>query len=295
MRDFLKDFITYISNEKRYSPHTVRAYTDDLGQFSDFCVNENISVPLIRIQSKHIRNWVILLLNNGISTRSVNRKISTLKSFYKYLLREGLIESNPVLQVISPKVGKQLPSFVNQSQMDLLLDNRMFTEDFAGWRDRVIIEMLYHTGMRLSELINLRDVDIDIHQMHMKVLGKRNKERLIPFTPELKKTILAYKHQRDSAFDNSNDYFLVTNAGEKVYPKFIYRVVNKHLKTVTTLSKTSPHVLRHTFATHMLNNGADINAIKEILGHANLSATQVYTHNSFKKLKSIYNKAHPRA
>jgi integrase/recombinase XerC len=179
--------------------------------------------------------------------------------------------------------------------MDHLLDSMAFTDDFAGWRDKLIIEILYHTGIRLSELIHIKDVDIDISKMQMKVLGKRNKERLIPFTQELKKTIITYKQCRELEVDKKVDYFLLTDSGGKVYPKFVYRIVNKHLKSVTTLLKTSPHVLRHTFATHMLNNGADINAIKEILGHANLSATQVYTHNSFKKLKSIYNKAHPRA
>ena len=295
MSELHEDFINFISNEKRFSSHTVRAYSNDLAQFRAYCLSAHEALSILNVQPIHIRSWIISLIDQGISSRSVTRKISTLKSFYKFLIREGHLTINPVQHITSPKISKKLPEFVNQPQMDMLLDKVEFGDDFSGLRDRLILEMLYHTGVRLNELITLKDVNVDITQQQIKVLGKRNKERIIPFAGELRNTLSRYKTARKLEFNRNMEFLFCTDTGTKLYPKFVYRVVGKYLSSVTSLSKTSPHVLRHTFATHMLNNGADINAIKEILGHANLAATQVYTHNSFKKLKSIYNKAHPRA
>lgn len=247
------------------------------------------------ISHYEIREWIVYLMENNISARSINRKISTLKSFFKFLHREGHITKNPLLKISSPKNQKKLPSFVEKNKMDLLLDKIEFANDFEGVRDSLIIEILYLTGIRLSELINIKLTDVDFGEKAIKVLGKRNKERLVPITNELINSINYYIKHRNQLKHIENNYLLLTQKGEKVYPKLIYRIVNRYLELVTTIEKKSPHVLRHTFATHMLNNGADLNAIKEILGHANLSATEVYTHNTFEKLKSIYKQAHPRA
>jgi integrase/recombinase XerC len=244
-------------------------------------------------------------MENDISPRSVNRKLTTLKSFYRFLLKEGSVSINPMRKIISPKTPKKLPSFVEKEKMEMLFENVNFGEGFPALEDRLILEMLYDTGMRLSELINLKETDIYFSQSTLKVLGKRNKERLIPFSnkfADLLKTYLVEKKtylenlklQTPSIFPDEQSLF-ITRKGKKSYPRFIYRVVTKYLAQVTTLQKISPHVLRHTFATHLLNNGAELNAVKELLGHANLSATQVYTHNTIEKLKTIYKQAHPKA
>jgi integrase/recombinase XerC len=232
------------------------------------------------------------MMEQKISARSINRKITTLKTFYKYLLRQGLVTENPMLKIQPPKTSKKLPVFVEKEKMDLLLDNVTFEEGEEGQRNRLIIELFYATGMRLSELINLREKDVDLYSGQLKVLGKRNKERIIPFSNELKRTIESY-HAIKSFKDS--EFLLVNSSGEKLYEKLVYKIVKQYLSLVTTIDKKSPHVLRHTFATHMLNNGADLNAIKELLGHANLSATQVYTHNTVEKLKNIHKLAHPKA
>jgi integrase/recombinase XerC len=231
-------------------------------------------------------------MEEKIGTRTINRKISTLKTFYKYLLRQGIVSENPMLKIQSPKTSKRLPVFVEKEKMDLLLDNIEFGSDEEGLRNQLIIEMFYATGMRLSELINLKLLNIDLHDSRLKVLGKRNKERIIPFSGELSRKIRDYLSVRK---EKSNDYLFVTAKGEKMYEKLVYNIVKQYLSLVTTVDKKSPHVLRHTFATHMLNNGADLNSIKELLGHANLSATQVYTHNTVEKLKSVHKQAHPRS
>jgi len=228
-----------------------------------------------------------------ISARSINRKVTTLKTFYKYLLRQNIVKENPMLKVQSPKMSKRLPVFVEKDKMNQLLDNQeSFEEDPDKLRNKLIIELFYATGMRLSELINLKQGSIDLSKGQLKVLGKRNKERIIPFGPELGREIKAWL---DSKKEEEPELLFTGKSGKKLSEKLVYTIVKKYLSGVTTIDKKSPHVLRHTFATHMLNNGADLNAIKELLGHANLSATQIYTHNTVEKLKNIHKQAHPKA
>ncbi len=292
---YSEDFIKYLQFEKRYSNHTVRAYRNDLNQFFDH-VQQNCDTEDIKsITHKEVRSWIAECVDHNISERTINRKISTLQSYFRYLMRMGYIQLNPMVKVYRPKVGRRIPYFVNENQMELLLSEEIFSGDFFGKRDQVIIEMLYQTGIRLSELINLRDSDIDHEKHQIRILGKRSKERIIPITKALYHLITDYQKSRDEKFSRmGHDYLIVTDKGRKVYEKFVYRKVRKYLTYITTIEKKSPHVLRHTFATHMLNRGADLNAIKELLGHANLSATQVYTHSTFEKLKKIYKQAHPR-
>lgn len=293
----LQDFRQYLSSEKRYSQHTITAYYSDLQQFSDFIENTYGVVEVEAINHQMIRAWIMQMMDENITGRTVNRKLSALKTFYRFMRKKNIISVNPMLKILPPKTINPLPEFVNKQQMDLLLDDGVFVPDFEGKRDRLIIEMFYLTGIRLSELVNLSDQNVDLNKKQFKVLGKRNKERIIPFGNILERSINDYISERNMRFGTAlqNDTFFRTTKGLKIYKKLVYRIVNSYLSTVSTLKKKSPHILRHTFATHMLNNGADLNAIKEILGHANLSATQVYTHNTIDKLKSIYNQAHPRA
>jgi integrase/recombinase XerC len=294
---FLERFIQYIKFEKRYSPHTVSAYQSDLDQFFKFLnhPDQTVSHPK-EISYQHIRNWMVHLMD-GMTARSVNRKIATLRKYFKFLLREGLITDNPTSKLQSPKNLKHLPVVVEDVKLSAMLnDGEVFSDDFEGMRDKLIIETLFGTGIRLAELVTLKEQDINTYEGTIKVLGKRNKERIIPVNHELKLLLEKYldlkKYQK---FHNNSITLIVTNKGADVYPKFIYLVVQKYLSYISTQNKKSPHVLRHTFATSLLNRGADLNAIKELLGHANLSATQVYTHNSVERLKSIYKQAHPKA
>jgi integrase/recombinase XerC len=291
------DFINYLKFEKRYSPHTITAYTKDLDQFDSFLKSEYDVLNANEVSYQMVRSWIVGLIEQDISARSVNRKLSTLKSYFKYLTKEELIDENPMPKVQSPKTSKKLPVFVDRESMETLFSEEIFSSDFEGIRNRLIIEMFYMTGIRLSELINLENSNIDFYQQSIKVLGKRNKERIIPISAELIDSIKKYIEIRDKNVEvtEQNDYFYVTIKGKKLYERLAYHIVNLYLGKVSTLQKKSPHVLRHTFATHMLNNGADLNAIKEILGHSNLAATQVYTHNTIEKLKNIYKQAHPRA
>jgi len=293
----IEKFIQYIQFEKRFSPNTITAYKKDLSQFSEFIQSEYEVNNIINVNYQMIRSWIVHLIDESVSTTTINRKLSTLKSFFKYLLRENIILENPMVKIISPKSNKKLPEFVGNDNMESLFEDIKFDDGFVGRRDKLIVEMLYFTGMRLSELINLKDIDIDLHYQQIKVLGKRNKERIIPFSIVLQESIEEYLkiRKKDIIQVEQNQYFFVTQKGKKVYEKLVYRTVNSYLSKVSTLRKKSPHVLRHTFATHMLNNGADLNAIKELLGHANLAATQIYTHNTIDQLKSIYKQAHPRA
>lgn len=293
--DYILSFLNYLEFEKRYSKRTIESYRIDLLQFSNYCSIQHYS-DLLLVDARLIRSWIVELLEGNCANRSVNRKISTLKSFYKFLLRQGYLTSNPLFKVESLKTGKQLPVFVTQNQTEQLFNEVEFGLDFQGVRNKLILALFYATGIRLSELIHLKSRDIDKVNLTIKVLGKRNKERIIPITREMLSTIDNYCSLKMSeAFDQTAEYLLVTDKGEKLYPKFVYRVVTAALRLVSTQDKKSPHVLRHTFATHMLNNGAEINAIKELLGHSSLAATQVYTHNTFEKLKEIYKQAHPRA
>jgi integrase/recombinase XerC len=287
-------FLAYIQFEKRYSPHTVTAYKTDLDQFFGYLSKQYSITDIREVNPPMIRSWLVLLMENQVGTRSVNRKLTTLKSFYRYLLKEGVTDENPMRKVTSPKVAKRLPVFIDKDRMDQLLDQREFGEGYPGLRDRLILELFYATGMRLAELVNLKESDIDFHHDTIKVLGKRNKERLIPFSKKFESLLNPYLDEKRSSFGETDDLFL-TDKGRKIYPKMVYRIVTGSLGGVTTMEKKSPHVLRHTFATHMLNNGAELNAVKELLGHASLSATQVYTHNTIDKLKKIYKQAHPKA
>ncbi len=287
-----EDFINYIRFEKRFSNHTIVAYQNDLLQFSDFLQSTYNTNEINDANHLLIRSWIVDLMNKKITPRSVNRKITTLKTFYKFLLRQKIVSENPMLKIQAPKTSKKLPVFVEKEKMDALLDNIEFGDDFSGKRNKLIIELFYSTGMRLTELINLKITDVDFYNNQLKVLGKRNKERIIPFSQELKLTIENYLTVKREV--SENDFLLTLNSGKKLYEKFVYNIVKSYLSHVTTIDKKSPHVLRHTFATHMLNNGADLNAIKDLLGHANLSATQIYTHNTVEKLKNIHKQAHPR-
>jgi integrase/recombinase XerC len=293
--DHILSFLYYLEFEKRYSGRTIESYQTDLLQFEQFCVKLD-SAAIHLADSKLIRSWVVSLLEGGCSNRSVNRKISTLKSFFKYLLRQGIIQVNPLLKIQSLKNRKLVPVFVTQNQIQQLLEEVEFGSDLTGCRNRLVIELLYFTGIRLSELIHLKVPDIDRKNQTLKVLGKRNKERIIPITGSLISLIDQYVSLNESEGQvNREGYILVTGKGEQLYPRLVYRIVRHAIGQVTTMEKRSPHVLRHTFATHMLNNGAGISVIKELLGHSNLAATQIYAHSTFEKLKSIYKQAHPRA
>lgn len=292
--NYKDSFLGYLKHEKRYSFNTVQSYNIDLDQFERYCRSIHEIRDLNEVDVKIVRGWVVQLMEEGLSASTVNRKLSTLKTFYRFLLKEGAVKKSPVEGVLGPKQKKKLPEFVDQEHMDELLDHYDFGEDFRGTRNRLLIELLYTTGIRREELIGIRDSDVD--DMNIKVTGKRNKERIIPFTKETKANIEKYLECRNKSFPGLvNSYLFLSDKGKKMYGKLVYRIVKKHLSLVTTIDKKSPHVLRHTFATHLLNNGADLNAVKELLGHANLSATQIYTHNTFEKLKQIYKLAHPRA
>lgn len=291
-------FIQYLRYERRVSENTVKAYQLDLNQFVQYMEDKLDIKELTDVSGGDIRTWVLTLLEDDTHTaRSVNRKISALKAFYRHALRTGRVTINPMLQIHAPKFQQPLPAYVEQKEMERLFTADLFEDSFEGIRDRTILELFYSTGIRLSELLNLRKKDIDFHQASIKVLGKRNKERIIPIGPKMIELLTSYiEYYSEKLLTNTeNNYIFVAADGTPLYPKAVYRIVRKYLDMVTTLDKRSPHVLRHTFATHMLNNGADLNAIKEILGHSSLAATQVYTHNSMEQLKSIYKQAHPRA
>ena len=287
---YLEDFINYIKSEKRFSNHTITSYETDLNQFFNFIQLEYQITKPQDVSFKLIRNWISSLLENNLKSTSVNRKISSLKSYYKFLLVSNYVDTNPTLKLISPKSSKRLPVFVEKDNMDSLFDKDFFEDSYEGKRDKLIIELFYFTGMRLSELINIKTSDIDKVNSQIKVIGKRNKERLIPITFNTLKDLNEFIN-----FYEIENFLFSEGDGKKLYSKKVYRIVNKYLAKISSIKKKSPHVLRHSFATHMLNNGADINAIKEILGHANLSATQIYTHNSIKKLKNVHKQAHPKA
>lgn len=289
-------FVRYLSYEKRYSAHTITSYQNDINSFSDFITVFDPNQDLLTVDRNTVRSWIIHLVDHGISPRSVNRKISTLRSFYKFLKKRELVAENPVLHLNVLKTNKPLPGFVNEKDMLSVLQSANYGDDFVGVRDRLVLELLYGTGIRLSELIHLKHSDINYFELQIRVLGKRNKERIIPFSKSLVEILKNYQSKKNDLFEgNEASNLIVTNKGDACYPMLIYRIVKKYLDQFTTLDKKSPHVLRHTFATHLLNKGADLNAVKELLGHANLAATQVYTHNSLDKLKAVFNQAHPKA
>ena len=292
----INDFLTYLQYEKRYSPHTLQSYRIDLLQYEAFLKKESVD-QLEKAAGLNIKNFMVAQLEKGLAQSAVNRKLSTLKSFYKFLHREGVINDNPTRLVKTLKTPKKLPVFVEEVKMDELLDQEhSFDDSFSGQRDKIVIEILFGTGMRLAELINLKNEDVNAYESTVKVMGKRRKERIIPLHRSLMKALADFMETKAlQNFDNKSAYLIVTNSGCQAYPQLIYRIVNSCLKLISTQDKRSPHVLRHSFASSLLNRGADLNAIKELLGHASLAATQVYTHNSVERLKSIYKQAHPRA
>lgn len=290
----LENFLQYLSLEKRYSPLTVKSYRTDLSQLQLFLDEQYQSDDLSHLSYTQVRSWVVSLMDAKLSPRSVNRKISAIKSFFKWGKIYHNFGEDPTLRLVNPKIAKRLPVYVEEAQMDDLLDLSLFPDSFEGCRDKLLVELLYQTGIRSSELVSLRQQNVDFSTKTIKVLGKRNKERIIPVGDEIFQTIESYLNQKSSLNTHiDSPHLFVTSKGQSIYPKLVYRVVNSYLGTISTLQKKSPHVLRHTFATHMLNRGADLNAIKELLGHSSLAATQVYTHNNIDKLKDIHRSTHP--
>jgi len=287
------EFLKYLQYEKRYSLNTLRSYEIDLQQFIQFCESTLGSFDPITINERQVRSWIVDLSNSKLSARSINRKITALRVFFKFLKRLGYIKQNPVERISPLKQKKALPWFVEELAMDKLLISEKFEDSFEGKRDKAILELFYATGIRLSELINIKVQDVDFAKSVVKVTGKRKKERFVPLHEIVKSEMKIYLLLR-SELHSISDFLFLTAKGVKMYEKLVYRIVNRCLNLVTTIDKKSPHILRHTFATHMLNNGAELNSVKELLGHANLSATQVYTHNTFEKLRNVYKQAHPR-
>jgi integrase/recombinase XerC len=291
----VQSFFTYLQSEKRLSPNTVLAYESDLKQFTDFLETTFPGTSPQGAGYNELRYWIVQLVEDGIGATSVNRKIACLRSFYKFLMRRGIVKSDPTLKVKPLKTPKRIPSFVKEADMVRVLDNQVYDDTLDSQRTKLILELFYGTGMRLSELLNLRENQIDLINRTIKVLGKRNKERVIPFSQNLVSIIQDYKNVRNREVENKgHGLLLVTDSGEPCYPMMVYRIVKTHLQ-ISTAERKSPHVLRHTYATHLLNKGADINAVKDLLGHSSLAATQVYTHNSIDKLKKAFDLAHPKA
>lgn len=288
-------FLDYLRYERNYSDDTVKAYGEDIRQFQEFGGEDVGLQSPSEVVVDVVREWMIHLMNLGYATTSVNRKLSSLRSYYKYLLRKGEVKVDPLRKITGPKNKKNLPVFVKESEMNRLLDDEDFGEGFEGCRDHLVIAMFYATGMRLSELIGLDDGDVDFAASVIKVTGKRNKQRLIPFGEELRVEMETYVKQRDESVPVRSDAFFVRKTGERLYPNIVRKIVARNLSKVVTVKKRSPHVLRHTFATSMLNHEAELGAIKELLGHESLATTEIYTHTTFEELKKVYNQAHPRA
>ncbi len=298
--DFMltESFLQYLRYERNYSSHTVSSYQNDLKQFEHYVLEKEGTFDPLAVEPAWVRSWIIYLMENGYVPLSVNRKLSSLKSFYRYLQKKEIIRENPLRKVSGPRVNKSLPDFVKEADMELLLDEETPDADFETTRNKMILEMFYATGMRCAELLGLRNRDVDISAYQVKVTGKRNKQRIIPFAQMLKDQITIYTNVREQEVGGVNaadDLFFIRKDGRALTHSIVYKLVRKNLSQISGLSKKSPHVLRHTFATGMLNNGADLNAVKELLGHASLSSTEVYTHTTFEELKKVYHQAHPRA
>jgi integrase/recombinase XerC len=290
----LNAFLAYLQFEKRYSMHTITAYSNDLIQFFDFVATQYECMPYDQITGTMVRSWLASMKEEDMTGKTLNRKISSLKSFYKYQIQQGQLTKSPMETVISPKISKRLPSFVAENDMEQLFLNLSFAEGWKGYTEKMVIQLFYATGMRLSELIQCKENQLDVSKKIIKVLGKGNKERILPLSPELALELKKYISQKPEEA-NGNPYLFVNEKGKALQPKAVYTFVKFYLSQVTTLQKKSPHVLRHSFATHLMNNGADLNAVKELLGHSSLAATQVYTHNTIEKLKEVFSKAHPKA
>ena len=288
-------FLDYLQYERNYSEETIKSYREDLRQFEEFAREEIGDSAPSEVKAELVREWIVSLMDKGYTSTSINRKLSSLRSFYKFLLRKGEVAVNPLQKITGPKNKKPLPAFLRESDMDRLLDEVDFGEGFKGCRDHMIIEMFYATGVRLSELIGLDNKDVDFSSSLIKVTGKRNKQRLIPFGEELKIAMMEYVDVRNEAVPIRTNAFFVRENGERLSRSIVENLVKRNLSKVVTLKKRSPHVLRHTFATTMLNHDAELGAIKELLGHESLATTEVYTHTTFEELKKVYNQAHPRA
>lgn len=290
-------FYSYLKNEKRRSEHTLKSYQSDINGFFIYIFNTYEITSPKDVSSQMIRSWIVDMVDSELQVATIKRKLAAIRSLYKYGVKTDFVEKNPTETIHAPANGKRLPVYYQETDMDNLLNETVFPEGFIGARDRLVLEMLYATGMRNEELTKLNDADVDFSRMEIKVTGKRNKQRIIPVSSRLLKNVKEYTELRNSSFTTLNNHgvLIVSNNGNAAYPKLIYRIVHKYLSEVTTMEQRSPHKLRHTFATHMLNAGADLNTIKELLGHASLDATQIYTHNSIDQLKSIYKQAHPGA
>ena len=295
-RQAIQDFLDYLKFQKRYSPHTITSYQNDLVSFFDFLDLQFGRTALPDIKPAFVRSWLAGLKQQEMESKSIARKISALKSFFKYQLRQQTITVSPMTTIISPKVNKRLPQFVAEKDIDVLLDDVEFPEGWLGKTQLVLIQLLYNTGIRQAELVNMKEMQVDRYNSSIKVLGKGNKERIIPVSSKLMKLVQDYMtEKRRSIRQVDKDFLLISAKGKKLYTRFVYDTVKKYLSLVTTIDKKSPHVLRHTFATHLMNNGAELNAVKELLGHSSLAATQIYTHNTIEKLKDIHKKSHPKA
>ncbi len=294
--NIVQEFLDHLTFQKRYSRHTIISYRNDLNSFFEFLQQQFGDTTLADIKTVFVRSWLAELKEGGMESKSINRKISTLKSFFKYQLRQQTIAVSPMTAIISPKVNKRLPQFVDKKDIATLLDDIDFPDSWEGKTEYLILQLLYNTGMRQAELVGLKETNISKSNGSIKVLGKGNKERIIPVSNQLMTWMQVYMQDKKKCFeDYDKDFLLVTALGKKLYPRFVYNAVNKYLSMVTTIDKRSPHVLRHSFATHLMNGGADLNAVKELLGHSSLAATQIYTHNTIEKLKDIHKKAHPKA
>ena len=288
----VNSFLQYIQYEKKYSSCTVFSYHNDICQFQDF-LSENYSLPIEDTQLKHIRSWIISLKNKNIESSSINRKLSALKSLFKFGLRNNIIKTNPCIKLQSLKTAKKLPVFFKENELENVLDTQKnYKNDFAEIRNNIILEILYQTGIRRAELIGIKDSDFNFFSLTLRIVGKGNKERVIPISKGLKEKVEEYINIKNQIFDSP--YLIVTDSGEQAYPNLIYRIIKTSMSEVSSLQKRSPHVIRHSFASSLLNNGAEISAVKELLGHANLAATQIYTHTSYEQLKKTYKQAHPR-
>lgn len=294
--DHIDAFLSHLKFQKRYSRHTLISYQTDLRDFFDYLEVQYGQQELPSIRPAMVRSWLATLKESGMVSKSINRKISSLKSFFKFAMRQGLLAATPMSGIISPKISKRLPQYLEPAQVETLFQHVEFPDDWQGKTDRLLLQLLYHTGMRRAELIGLRESHIDVHYGQIKVLGKGDKERIIPVSAGLMADMSEYISQKQSSVPAADREFLLTRPnGRKLTPEYVYTTVTRYLSAVTTLDKKSPHILRHTFATHLTNSGADLNAVKELLGHSSLAATQVYTHNSIEKLKEVFKKAHPRA
>jgi integrase/recombinase XerC len=292
----LQSFLQYLEYEKRYSAHTVNSYKTDLEQFKAFILKRYELEELLTVETMHIRSWLVELLQEGLAASSIHRKASSLKSFYKFLRQRSEISYNPLEGISLPKKGERLPAFVEEERMEQLFERQHFPEGFEGSRDYLLLDLLYSTGMRRAELIGLAWSAVDFSAARLKILGKGNKTRILPLLPHLKEALLAYQEELEDIFPNrEHDMVLVTDKGAPLYPKMVYNKVKKYLALITTATKKSPHVLRHSFATHLSNNGAGLSAIKDLLGHSSLASTQIYTHSSIEQLKKVYQQAHPKA